>query len=221
MRACESGTQSCGGANITVGSALQRQAGLPGSLVLSCHAPPAPPRRSPTAREHHCLQHMAPKGAGTTTKPLLLGSLERDALACTTTQRGTDSGDFWSTWSEGKEGRAIVGKGRMEEGHCVRDLTTGCPDAMPGAARGRHRAPINGQPARGDPGRSDTPAPAFCCGAPADCLGKFCPDGHETWRVHSKRSQKAPPSGTTPAPASKAERHTCCVVTMLCFRCSG
>ena len=107
--------------------------------------------------------------------------------------------------------RGACDRGQGQDGGraCVRDLTTGHPAAMPGAARGRHRAPINGQPARGDPGRSDTPAPALCCGAPADCLGKFCPDGHETWRVHSKRSQKAPPSGTTPAPASKAERRTC------------
>ena len=44
------------------------------------------------------------------------------------------------------------------------DLTVGRQAAMPGAARGRHRASIDGQPPRGDPGRSGTPAPAICCG---------------------------------------------------------
>ena len=40
--------------------------------------------------------------------------IRTDAPACTTTQRGTDAGDFRSRRGEGKEGRAIVGKGRTE-----------------------------------------------------------------------------------------------------------
>ena len=66
-----------------------------------------------------------------------------------------------------------VETGRRERGACDRgqrqdrdawDLTVGCQAAMLGAARGRHRASIDGQPPRGDPGRSGAPAPAFCCG---------------------------------------------------------
>ena len=116
-RACESGRQRCGGAHIAVGRALlalARPSGQPAPL-LPCRTS-APAEIADGPRAPLPTKYGAQRRRDDNHHRLLcvLAALERDAPACTTTQRGTDAGDFRSTRSEGKEGRAIVGKGRTE-----------------------------------------------------------------------------------------------------------
>ena len=136
----------------------------PGSLLLSCHVAPAPPQRLPTAREHHCLQNRRPKAPRRRPNHCFLSSRSSHSNRCTCVHHNA---------ARDRRRGLSVETGRRERGACDRgqrqdrdawDLTVGCQAAMPGAARGRHRASIDGQPARGDPGRSGTPVPAICCG---------------------------------------------------------
>ena len=176
----------------------------PGSLLLSCHVAPAPPQRLPTAREHHCLQNMAPKGAGTTTKPLLSLepqlTFEQMHLRAPQRSEGPTPGTFGRDGAKGKRGvRSWAKAGQRRVG----------PDRRPsGRHAGRCARATSRVHRRTTATRRSRPLwYAGCCDLLRTLVGrldKFCSDGHEIRQASSSRPQIAPPSARRAAAAALA-----------------